>query len=213
MASSIIHLCIAKEILKNIKTDETLFKLGSIAPDAHQIDSKDRVLNRNISHFCKENSEHDFSLLDKFLDKYFKYIDDPFVLGYYVHLFADNIWLSDVLLKITDFKNIKRKNNRVVKLNGKMYSLYIYNDYYKINNELVKQYNINLNFFNQEYKIDNVIEELNTAKISLLLNESKIALKDSIKRKSLTFDLDDVNSYIKNSSDTIIKDLKVKRLI
>ena len=68
MASSVIHLCVAKEVAKKIKVkNENDYLLGSIAPDINQIIEFDKEKGRKKSHLLDENNN---IVLDKFLNKY-----------------------------------------------------------------------------------------------------------------------------------------------
>ena len=84
MASSMIHLAVAKEVNKELKRDYRKLYIGSIAPDI----SKNIGETKEFSHFL-DNPDIDIPNLDRFLEKYKKYLYDDFVMGYYLHLITD----------------------------------------------------------------------------------------------------------------------------
>ena len=141
MASSMIHIAIANEINKVIKKDKKSLLIGSIAPDI----GKHVGIEKVISHF--EVVDDDIPKLDVFLDKYKAYLNDDFVLGYYIHLYTDYLWFKYF---IPDFF----KNSYVYKLDGTKEYLdgekacyYIYNDYTNLNIKLIDEYNLDLDIF------------------------------------------------------------------
>src|SRR5690554_6448788 len=93
MGSRIMHLIIASEIAKKLSvTERKAFLLGGIAPDA--------VSPKELSHFF-EGNHNDFSRrisYEKFYKKYSKYDHSDYILGYYTHLIADDLWLKGFYL-------------------------------------------------------------------------------------------------------------------
>ncbi|RLQ89985.1 hydrolase [Falsibacillus albus] len=88
MGSRIMHLIIGNKIAQSLSIeDKSSFLLGSIAPDA--------VSNKNASHFfIGDVRDYSRSVDAKgFLYKYREHELNPYVLGYYAHLIADDIWL------------------------------------------------------------------------------------------------------------------------
>ena len=95
MASSIIHIAVAKEINKVLNRKESNLLIGTIAPDISKLLGENKVK----SHFLG-SEETDIPDMYKFLSKYKTYLDDDFVMGYYIHLFTDFLWFKYF---ITDF--------------------------------------------------------------------------------------------------------------
>ena len=85
MASSVIHMCVAKEINKVLNYPENELLLGSIAPDI----SKHIGQTKTRSHFLIKKDEID---IDAFLNKYKDKIKEPFIMGYFIHLYTDLLW-------------------------------------------------------------------------------------------------------------------------
>ena len=88
MASSMIHMAVAKELNDKLKRDSKSILIGSIAPDIAKLIGENKVR----SHF--EDRDDDIPNLNKFLSKYKVKLDDDFVLGYYIHLYTDYLWFK-----------------------------------------------------------------------------------------------------------------------
>ena len=95
MASTLIHLAVAKEVGKQIERSSKEYYLGSIAPDLGKIVTGEK----HTSHFQKPDEET--PNLDFFLVKYKDYLkNNDFVLGYYVHLLTDYFWFKYFNIKV-----------------------------------------------------------------------------------------------------------------
>ena len=125
MGSRIMHVIIANRIAKRLSIeDRTLFLLGSIAPDA--------VSTKNESHFfIGEHQDFSRSVDYKgFLHKYRSQADHPYILGYFTHLIADDIWLKGFYLPWL--------RNRM-EADKDLYGLY-HNDFRLLNGMLLEHY-------------------------------------------------------------------------
>ncbi|MDR6715558.1 zinc dependent phospholipase C family protein [Paenibacillus sp. 2003] len=125
MGSRIMHLIIANRIADSLSIkDKTPFLLGSIAPDA--------VSSKDSSHFFAGEVQ-DFSRnvdYKGFIHKYRSQAEDLYVLGYFTHLIADDIWLKGF--------NLPWLKNRMDADAG-LYKLY-HNDFRILNVKLLKHY-------------------------------------------------------------------------
>ena len=121
MPSSVIHRCISKRVLEktNLYTndkDKYLYDLGSIAPDSWKNSSrfKDSLLpkkeKRKYSHFSNEDEY--FEHYDRFLDKYKDNLNNPFMIGYLVHLLTDIHWRETMFYRCFD------ENGAIIMLDG-----------------------------------------------------------------------------------------------
>ena len=129
LGSRIMHLIIADRIAERLSIkDRTAFLLGGIAPDA--INSKDQ------SHFFR-GDQSDYSRhidYQEFLNKYSSIKDSPYILGYYTHLIADDLWLQGFYVPWlknrieSDDTIAKAYHNDFSLLNGKLLKYYGYND-------------------------------------------------------------------------------------
>ena len=93
MPSYVIHLACARQFLKYCmplsRQDENQFYIGSMAADM--------VRNKKNSHFwddrtyqCLERKPN----LTMFLERYGNRLQEPYVFGYYTHLYLDNLFLE-----------------------------------------------------------------------------------------------------------------------
>ncbi len=108
MASWIVHLRIADELLSRLKSlDETAFVMGNIAPDSGvpNEDWSEFRPSKKVSHFeTKADNGKSFIDVDAFCDRYFNdrtisgysIKEYSFFLGYYTHLLTDVRWVEMV---------------------------------------------------------------------------------------------------------------------
>ncbi|MGM1046993.1 MAG: zinc dependent phospholipase C family protein [Bacillota bacterium] len=125
MGSRIMHLIIANRIAECLSIeDRTPFLLGSIAPDA--------VSPKDLSHFFKGEVQDYSRYIDYkgFLHKYSSQVESHYILGYFTHLIADDIWLKGF--------NLPWLKNRM-EANKEIYNLY-HNDFRLLNGKLLEYY-------------------------------------------------------------------------
>lgn len=128
MGSRIMHLIIGNKIADALAIkDKTSFLLGSIAPDA--VFSYEE---KNESHFFIGEVEDYTRSVDYngFLHKYNSNGENLYLLGYYTHLIADDIWLRGF--------NLSWLRNRMNADEG-LYKLY-HNDFRLLNGKLLEYY-------------------------------------------------------------------------
>lgn len=192
MASSVIHMCVAKEINKELKIkDENMLLLGAIAPDI----SKHVGLDRDISHFC---TEPDKVNIDLFLNKYKNKLNDSFILGYYIHLYTDYLWEKYFLSEILDKDSITMLDGTKVEHNEETYKKYIYNDYTNLNIQLLDEYDLDLSLFYNEAVVPDVkIDEIPVDKLYKLIDYTGVIIENTKETKAYTFNMDNINSFIK----------------
>lgn len=125
MGSRIMHLVIANRITECLSIeDRTPFLLGGIAPDA--------VSPKELSHFFK-GEVHDYSRsvdYKGFLHKYSSQVESHYILGYFTHLIADDIWLKGFYLPWL--------KNRM-EANQELFTMY-HNDFQLLNGKLLEYY-------------------------------------------------------------------------
>lgn len=207
MASILIHLAVGKKVNEKLCKKEEPFLTGCIAPDL----AKMIGISRDVSHF-KTNTDYD---LNKFLNKYRKYISNDYVLGYYIHLLTDYLWYRYFTSEFYDDTSIVKLDNTKHKIvSENMAKLYLYNDYSKISMDLINYYDLDLEFFyKNEYYSNNIIDEIPYDKINILMEETVRILQRKEFANSLTFDFNNVKQFIDVSVDLIISNLKENKLI
>lgn len=203
MASAIIHLCVAKEVNKYLKMDENSILLGSIAPDiAKQIGQ-----TKEISHFLDYTNEDDIPNIDRFLRKYRDSLDNPFNMGYFIHLLTDKYWFRDYV-----YQYIERytKESTKKKITYTAIKDVIYNDYTNINIDLIDKYTLPLDLFYNEFTIPSTnITEIPVDKLDILIEKMGMIIAESKEEKTFMFDTTDIEIFISNSVKYIIKDIQM----
>ncbi len=208
MASSIIHIAVANEVNKVLKCDNSKYLIGAIAPDISKCLGESKVK----SHF--QDTNDDIPNIDKFLNKYKKYLNDDFVMGYFVHIYTDYLWFKYFISEIYDEDIITKLDGTKVKCTGNMLSKYIYSDYTNMNIQLINKYNMNLDiFFNEAPKLNNIITEIPMDKIQLIIDDASVLIENSKLRKDLIFNIDNIDKFIKTSTDLVLAELHKIQII
>lgn len=203
MASSVIHICVANEINKIIKRDSRKLLIGTIAPDISKLLGETKF----YSHFL-DNVNNNIPNINKFLDKYGNYLNDDFVLGYYIHLYTDYLWFKYFIPNIIKGNYIKELDGTLVKYTGETFKYYVYNDYSNLNNQLIDRYNFPMKIFYEEIPyIPNIISEIPIDRLNLIVDKTGILIEESKKGKKYLFKIDDIITFIESSKETILKEL------
>lgn len=199
MASSLIHICVAKELNKYLKRDERQLLIGSIAPDVAKLVG----MPKDRTHFI--DYEKNIPNLDKFLDKYKSYLDNDFVLGYYIHLYTDYIWFKTFIPNLLEENRILKLNNKTEKFDEETFLKYVYDDYASINPKLIDDYELDLKIFYEEIpKIDDIITEIPIDKIDIIINKAGLLLIESKEKKNHIFDEELINKFIEYTVDATL---------
>ncbi len=207
MASSIIHIAVANEINKVLKRTSSHILIGSIAPDISKLVGE----TKKKSHFLTE--EGDIPNIELFLKKYRNKMNDDFVMGYYIHLYTDYLWFKYFIPEIYHDGLIKKLNGDIVKVNDNMVTLYIYNDYTNLNVKLIDKYGLDLKFFYNEIpKFENIIEEIPMERIKLIVDRTEEIVRNSKDNKTMTIDMEKIDSFVKLSVELILANLEELKL-
>ena len=208
MASSIIHICIAKEVNKEIKRDPSRLYIGTISPDISKFigDSKRK------SHFVSDLEENNnIPDLNKFLIRYKDNLSDDFVLGYYIHLYADYLWFKYFITEIITKNFVTKLDGTVVNVKGELQTYYIYNDYTNMNEQLLDLYDLDCKiFYNELPEFENIIQEIPMDKVDVIVNQVGLILEKTKVKKDLIFNIEHVQKYIDTAVKLILSDLKEK---
>lgn len=204
MASSVIHICIANEINKVLKRDDRKLLIGTIAPDISKLIGESKY----YSHFL-DDIDNNIPNLEKFLNKYKCYLDDDFVLGYYIHLYTDYLWFKYFIKKVIMGNYIKELDGTLVKYTKKSFLYYVYNDYSNLNIQLINKYNFPLKIFYEEIPdIKNIINEIPMDKLNLIVDKVGVLIEDASNGKKYLFDIDDIVNFIDDCKVIILKELE-----
>lgn len=205
MASTIIHLAIAKELEKklNIKNKYDYY-LGTIAPDL----SKQIGRLKQESHFIK-NTFNDTPNIEIFKEKYPNFKENDFDLGYFIHIYTDKLWIEDYLQNYTYQNSIKLLDGTILQTTDEEIKELIYSDYTNLNIQLIEEYDIDLSLFYDEFrKPSSNIEEIPLDKLDILINKIGIIIENSKKENTYIFDLFTIKQFIENTTEEIEKELK-----
>lgn len=209
MASSVIHIAVANEVNKTLKRNANQLLIGSVAPDISKIVGDTKV----HSHFL-DNKNDNIPNIDKFLKKYYSKLYDDFVLGYFIHLYTDYLWFKYFIPEICNNDYITKLDGTIVKCNGNMLCLYIYNDYTNLNIKLLDEYNLDLKiFYNELPNFNNIIEEIPMDKINLLMDQVFRIIENSKEKKDFIFNIDNIKTFIQTSVELILGKLKELNLL
>lgn len=205
MASTIIHLAIAKELKDNLDIDNYYdYYLGSIAPDI----AKQIGLDKKISHFSN-NIKADIPNINLFVKRYptFKY--NSFNLGYFIHLYTDKLWEEEFMSKITNKDLIKLLDGTILNITEKGLRDLLYSDYTDLNIKVIDEYNLDLSLFYEEYKVPNTpLNEIPINKLDILLNKMGIIIENSKSEKQYLFDIYAIKNFIEEAKEKILEEIK-----
>lgn len=205
MASAIIHLAIAKELEKKLGIKNTYdYYLGSIAPDLAKQIGKSKV----ESHFLMNTYENDVPNIKMFYNKYPRFRDTAYDLGYFVHLYTDKLWFEDFITNITSETCLRLKDGTVIETTKEEMQQLIYSDYTNLNIKLIEEYDLDLSLFYEEFRIPKTnITEIPPEKLDILINKMGILIENSQEEKTYTMDLYQIKEFIRKTVRTIEKEL------
>lgn len=205
MASAVIHLAVAKELLPYLEVaNVNEYYLGSIAPDIAKLVGE----TKQKSHFLY-NEREDVPNIKMFTNKYKDFKKNSFDLGYYIHLFTDKIWFDKFLRKLVQNSSVKLLDGTIIECSKEQFVNLIYSDYTNLNIELIDEYNIDLSLFYEEFQIPNTkIEEIPKDKLYILINEMGIIIENFRQEKEYILDIFLIENFISEVKEKILNDLK-----
>ena len=205
MASSIIHLAVAKELEKDLKIKNKYdFYLGSIAPDI----SKQIGRSKYESHFLKNSYKEDVPNIDLFVAKYPNFKENDFDIGYYVHLYTDKLWFEEFMEKITFNNALKLLDGTVINTSQEEIQSIIYSDYTNLNISVIDEYELDLSLFYEEFKKPKTsIKEIPAENLDILINKMGIIIENSKEDKKYSFDIELVKEFINNTCKKIKEEI------
>lgn len=198
VGSGIMHVIIDNKIAERLSMENrTPFLVGSIAPDA--------VSTKNESHFfIGKHQDYSRSVDYKgFLHKYSSQADSHYILGYYTHLIADEIWLKGFYLPW-----LRNRMDADKELHG----LY-HNDFRILNGKLLEHYSFRDELRKTLYYIP-TISDLQEVKfkdvgefIPYVLGDMEYE-REVVNQKLNVFTFDQIVGYIETSVDMGLSTLK-----
>ena len=205
MASTIIHLAVAKKVKEKIDVEiDKDYYLGAIAPDI----SKQIGQSKEESHFLI-NTPLNIPNINLFIKRYpfFKY--NSFDLGYFTHLYTDKLWFEKFLDKIIENSSIKLLDGTIIQTTPEEMKNMIYSDYTNLNISIIEKYNLDLSLFYNDFTIPKTnIREIPVDKLDILINKMGILIENSKEEKTYTFDINLIEDFINTTADEIINELE-----
>ncbi len=205
MASTIIHLAIAKKVKDQIEVDNPKdYYYGAIAPDI----SKQIGQDREISHFLV-NTRDDIPNINLFVKRYPLFRYNSFNLGYFTHLYTDKLWNEKYLPNFVKENSIKLVDGTVVKASPEEVKEMIYSDYTNLNTSVIDEYGLDLSIFYEEFtKPTTNFQEIPIDQIPILLNKIGLIIENSKESKTYSFDFSSIKEFIDNSAEEIVQEIK-----
>lgn len=201
LGSRIMHTIIGEKIAEAFSIEDKIsFLLGSVAPDAvisHE--------EKNLSHFfIGEVQDYSRSVDYKgFLHKYGSQVENPYILGYYAHLIADDIWLRGF--------NLSWLRNRM-DADERLYKLY-HNDFRLLNGKLLEHYGFTnklIKTFSQYPAIIDLdeVSSKDVEKFASCVLEDMDYDKEVLNEKLNVFTFNQIIGYIETSIELGIMNIK-----
>lgn len=194
-----MHLIITNRIAESLLIeDRTSFLLGGIAADA--------VSTKDLTHFFKGDvQDYTRSISYKgFLHKYKSQIEDLYILGYFTHLIADDIWLKGFYLPW--LRNRMEENNEILHL--------YHNDFRLLNGKLLEYYGLKNDLSRRLSKFPTILdlEEVKSEEVKnflpFLLNEMEYD-KEVLNEKLDVFTFNQIIGYIETSVNMGLLNIKL----
>jgi len=205
MASAIIHLAIAKELLDSLPIKNTYnYYLGAIAPDI----AKQVGITKADSHFIK-NTYNNVPNLTIFTEKYPNFYKNDFELGYYIHLLTDKLWIEEYLNNHSLNSSITLLDGSSMETTKEELQKILYSDYTNLNIQLIEDYDLDLSLFYEEFREPETdITEIPVDKLDILINKMGIIIENSKQEKTYLLDAFSIKQFITNTVEEIEKELR-----
>ena len=130
MGSRLMHAAIATLLMAKYHQLDTTFLVGNEAPDVDKINQ----MTKDETHYLVPSNRGTRRVdLRAFLQDHPETLSDSFNLGYYTHLLTDEIWLTDVFMKVVPPQDDPRRPSVLERY---------YEDFKKLNPYLVHKYGL-----------------------------------------------------------------------
>lgn len=130
MGSRLMHAAIATLLMAKYEQLDTAFLIGNEAPDVDKLNQ----MTKDETHYLVPSDRGTRRVdLQAFLQAHPETLTDTFTLGYYTHLLADEVWLTDVFMKVVPPKDDPGRPAVLERY---------YEDFKKLNTYLVHKYGL-----------------------------------------------------------------------
>ena len=142
-------------------------------------------------------------------DKYKNNLNNPFIMGYYIHLFTDKLWFDKFLNNLVQSNSVKLMDGIILKTTPEELEELIYSDYTNLNINVIEEYNMDLTLFYEEFQKPNTtIDEIPTNKLNILIDKMGIIIENSKQEKNYIFDIYLIKQFIEDTKERILKEIK-----
>ncbi len=205
MASTIVHFTIALRIKNKLRINNLNdYLLGSIAPDIGKLTN----VPKEITHFTNNNPDY-IPDVDLFIKEYPNYKENDFLLGYFVHLFADKIWFGELLKEVVYDNKTHFLDGTITEFDHDKFYDYLYLDYDNLNKRVIKKYNINYDFLKKPFiKPNTNIREIDVNKLPLLIEKTIYFIEHDKSKQLYLVSEDMINEYIDHTIQKTINYLE-----
>lgn len=214
MPSSIIHLCVAKEVAKQTQVNKEEFFYGNILPDQAIVKNyreKDKL------HFYKKVTIGDITkenvCLEDFLEGHKDNLNDSVSLGVYSHFITDHLWIENFIV------------NHLINIDGKIYlktrrgnlrnnRTTVYIDYDKMNEWLIEKYDVSCEFI-KTVKYNGKFKEIYNLPQKNIYARVKGYMQKLRKGEMDIFSKEEIENFINKATIEVvkrIKDIEVKEV-
>lgn len=115
----------------------------------------------------------------------------------------------NILFRKFTKKMITKLDGIIVKCNGNMLSLYIYNDYTNLNTKLLDEYDLDLKiFYNELPPLKSIIEEIPMDKLNIIVDQIAVIIENTKEHKDFVFNIDNIKIFIDFSVQLILSKIK-----
>ena len=199
MASRVIHLAVAGELLKRLDiNDREMFLFGHVLPDMIMGEYELRLKLKKQTHFYTllDNGRKTYDFY-RFYDEYKDRLGEGLYLGYYVHLIEDNIFRQYLYYRVG---LLMRRGQR--ELLDELYS-----DYHLLNPVLRERYDIKLPTVPKGIEREDIYRRFDF-KMAEWLEDMKGDLTEQPKGEFKHFTLALINEFINECAEVIEKEYK-----
>ena len=184
-----------------LHVDEKMLLLGSIAPDL----SKQVGESKEKSHFLPSPKDPSPDILS-FLEKYKNDLHHPFLLGYFIHLYTDKLWIEEVLKERLFQNSVRLLDGTIISFQSEELNNLIYNDYSNLNVDLIDYFNLDLSLFYEKFPLPKIeMSEIPVSKLPILIEKMGVIIENSERKKTYVFDAPMIIHFIESAAEKILK--------
>lgn len=211
MPAGSYHLSVAKIVNKELNQDEYVFNIASIAPDCWRHSKLHS--DKHTSHFSIPYEMNGLNVFiedyKSFYNKYKNNLDDPFVLGYLIHLMTDFYYKENVTsryqFKIDGVKKIKTKDGYFEGTNEEIKE-YLHNQNAIATAKIAKHFNVGV--IGLDKVIECFVDEIDLSGLINTINYINEANFKVFTSESEIYEDDDLFNDVINCSKFILKELE-----